>query len=199
MPVWLFELGGWVMWPLLVVSIAVVAIIVERGLFLSSFPFPDKAFPALILEMTKTGDPSALAGNMGAIGPLSDFSRIFGDMQYPNKEAALRVAGESVVSRLEAGLSMLSLLTRVAPLLGLLGTVFGMITTFSRISETRSGVDMNMLAGGIWQALLTTVTGLCIAIPALLFLNYYQNRARRAAKALAEAGNTVLLLRCGNM
>jgi biopolymer transport protein ExbB len=193
--VWLIEMGGWVMWPLLLVSVTALGIIVERGLFLSSFPFPGKEFPALLLETTRTGDPSALAGSLGASGPLSDFGRILGDMDYPNKEAALRVAGGAVVRQLEAGLPTLSLLTRVAPLLGLLGTVFGMITTFSRISEARSGVDMNMLAGGIWQALLTTAAGLCIAIPALFFLNHYQNRARRAAKALAEAGNTVLLLR----
>lgn len=191
---WLFEMGGWVMWPLLAVSITVLAVIVERGLFWSSFPFPDKEFSALLLETPRTGDPSALAKNLAAIPPLADFGGILGDMGHPNKEAALRVAGEDVVRRLETGLSTLSLLTRVAPLLGLLGTVFGMITTFSRISETRAGVDMNMLAGGIWQALLTTVAGLCIAIPALFFLNYYQNRARRAAKALTEAGNTVLLL-----
>ena len=76
--------------------------------------------------------------------------------------------------------------------MGLLGTILGMINTFSRIAESASGVDMTMLAGGIWQALLTTAAGLCIAIPALFFLSFFQNRVRRVADALNKAGNAVL-------
>ena len=71
-----------------------------------------------------------------------------GARPFPNREAALRLAGETVLERLEARLSLLSVLARLAPLMGLLGTILGMITTFSRIAEARSGVDMSLLAGG---------------------------------------------------
>ena len=105
----------------------------------------------------------------------------------------MRLAGETVLERLEARLSLLSVLARLAPLMGLLGTILGMITTFSRIAEARSGVDMSLLAGGIWQALLTTAAGLCIAIPALFFLSCFQGKVRRVADALNKAGNAALL------
>ena len=62
-----------------------------------------------------------------------------------------------------------------------------------RIAEARSGVDMSLLAGGIWQALLTTAAGLCIAIPALFFLSCFQGKVRRVADALNKAGNAALL------
>ena len=75
----------------------------------------------------------------------------------------------------------------------LIPTILGMITTFSRIAEARSGVDMSLLAGGIWQALLTTAAGLCIAIPALFFLSCFQGKVRRVADALNKAGNAALL------
>ena len=105
----------------------------------------------------------------------------------------MRLAGETVLERLETRLSLLSVLARLAPLMGLLGTILGMITTFSRIAEARSGVDMSLLAGGIWQALLTTAAGLCIAIPALFFLSCFQGKVRRVADALNKAGNAALL------
>ena len=105
----------------------------------------------------------------------------------------MRLAGETVLERLEARLSLLSVLARLAPLMGLLGTILGMITTFSHIAEARSGVDMSLLAGGIWQALLTTAAGLCIAIPALFFLSCFQGKVRRVADALNKAGNAALL------
>ena len=166
----LIELGGWMMWPLLAVSVAALAIVVERALVFMGCPFPDSRFPGL----------------------LRDFAALLGS-PLPNREAALRLAGETVLERLEARLSLLSVLARLAPLMGLLGTILGMITTFSRIAEARSGVDMSLLAGGIWQALLTTAAGLCIAIPALFFLSCFQGKVLRVADALNKAGNAALL------
>ena len=96
------------------------------------------------------------------------------------------------MKKLEARLSTLSILARLAPLMGLLGTVLGMIETFSEIADAQAGVNMNQLAGGIWQALITTAAGLFIAIPALFFLHYFQTRADAAASALSEAANAVL-------
>lgn len=109
----------------------------------------------------------------------------------PHREAALRIEGEAVLQKLEKHLSLLSILARLAPLMGLLGTVLGMISTFSEIADAQSGVNMNQLAGGIWQALITTATGLCIAIPALFFLHRFRNRADRVATALSEAANAM--------
>ena len=175
----LIELGGWMMWPLLAVSVAALAIVVERALVFMGCPFPDSRFPSLVLEAMRTGDVRPLAARLEAVPSLRDFAALLGS-PLPNREAALRLAGETVLARL-------------APLMGLLGTILGMITTFSRIAEARSGVDMSLLAGGIWQALLTTAAGLCIAIPALFFLSCFQGKVRRVADALNKAGNAALL------
>lgn len=78
--------------------------------------------------------------------------------------------------------------------MGLLGTVLGMISAFSEIATAQAGVNMNQLAGGIWQALITTAVGLFIAIPSLFFLHYFQRRTDDVASALSEAANTCLSL-----
>lgn len=177
----LIELGGWMMWPLLAVSVAALAIVVERALVFMGCPFPDSRFPGLVLEAMRTGDVRPLAARLEAVPSLRDFAALLGS-PLPNREAALRLAGETVLERLEARLSLLSVLARLAPLMGLLGTILGMITTFSRIAEARSGVDMSLLAGGIWQALLTTAAGLCIAIPALFFVLLSRQGAPRGRR-----------------
>ena len=188
----LMVLGGWMMWPLLAVSVAALAIIVERALVFMGCPFPDRAFSGLVLEAARSGDVGPLAARLRRVPMLRDFADLL-DGPALNRETALRLAGEAVLARLETRLSLLSVLSRLAPLMGLLGTILGMIATFSRIAGAASGVDMTLLAGGIWQALLTTAAGLCIAIPALFFLAVFQGRARRVAEALNRAGNAALL------
>ncbi|WP_300833049.1 MotA/TolQ/ExbB proton channel family protein [uncultured Bilophila sp.] len=188
----IFLMGGWMMWPLLAVSVAALAIIVERALVFMSCPFPDRAFSGLVLEAARSGDVGPLAARLRRVPMLRDFADLL-DGPALNRETALRLAGEAVLARLETRLSLLSVLSRLAPLMGLLGTILGMIATFSRIAGAASGVDMTLLAGGIWQALLTTAAGLCIAIPALFFLAVFQGRARRVAEALNRAGNAALL------
>lgn len=86
------------------------------------------------------------------------------------------------------------LLGQTAPLLGLLGTVIGMINTFARIASAASGVDMGMLADGIWQALITTAAGISIAIPVTLCVGLFQSRTRAVREALTLVGNAALTL-----
>ena len=134
----LIELGGWMMWPLLAVWVASLAIVVVRVLVFMGCPFPDSRFPGLVLEAMRTGDVRPLAARLEAVPSLRDFAALLGS-PLPNREAALRLAGETVLERLEARLSLLSVLARLAPLMALLGTILGMNTTFSRIAEARSG------------------------------------------------------------
>lgn len=188
----LMRLGGWVMWPLLAVSIAVFTIVIERGLAIWGCPFPDRDFAARLVGAVKQGDLAPVAEKMGCVPLLKEFAASLGDASLPNQEAALRIAGEEAVSSLGKRLQLLSMLVRIAPLLGLLGTILGMIVTFSHIANAQNGVDMTLLAGGIWQALLTTAAGLIIAIPGLFFLFCFQSRVRRLAAALSEAGNAAL-------
>lgn len=188
----IFMLGGWMMWPLALVSVMVTAIIIERILLFSSCPFPARDFTEW-LEKAVEGDTAPLLEAMGRIALLKRFSGLMAS-SHPQREASLRIEGEAVVRKLEKHLSMLSILARLAPLMGLLGTVLGMISTFSEIANAQAGVNMNQLAGGIWQALITTAAGLVIAIPALFFLHHFQSRVNSVASALSEAANAMLSL-----
>ena len=188
----IFMLGGWMMWPLALVSVMVTAIIIERILLFSSCPFPTRDFTER-LEKAVEGDTAPLLEAMGRIALLKRFSGLIAS-SHPQREASLRIEGEAVVRKLEKHLSMLSILARLAPLMGLLGTVLGMISTFSEIASAQAGVNMNQLAGGIWQALITTAAGLVIAIPALFFLHHFQSRVNSVASALSEAANAMLSL-----
>jgi biopolymer transport protein ExbB len=188
----LFHQGGFVMWPLLAVSVAALSVVIERFLLMSSCPFPGRKFARLVQETLKSGDVRPLAAYMERAQLLREYAAVLADTGHPRREAALQLAGAAVVARMERRLPLLGLLARIAPLLGLLGTILGMIATFSRIASAQSGVDMNLLSGGIWQALLTTAAGLCIAIPVQLCLHLLRGRARRVARALADAGNAAL-------
>lgn len=183
----LFLMGGWMMWPLALVSVTVTAIVVERFLLFSSCPFPAGDFTAR-LEKAVEGDAEPLLEALDRVPLLRRFSALL-KARGKAGEAALRIEGETIVKKLEAHLSLLGILARLAPLMGLLGTVLGMISAFSEIANAQAGVNMNQLAGGIWQALITTAAGLFIAIPALFFLHCFERRVDAVASALSEAAN----------
>ena len=126
----------------------------DRALVFMGCPFPDSRFPGLVLEAMRTGDVRPLAARLEAVPSLRDFAALLGS-PLPNREAALRLAGETVLERLEARLSLLSVLARLAPLMGLLGTILGMITTFSRIAEALSLIHIFQCASfrRLWRAL----------------------------------------------
>ncbi len=98
------------------------------------------------------------------------------------------------VHRLEKGLGWISTISAVAPLVGFLGTVTGMVKVFINIaSHSQQGIDISLLAGGIWEALLTTVAGLIIGIPAIIFYNDLVTHVDNNAKFLQEQINDYLV------
>ena len=185
----IFLMGGWMMWPLALVSVTVTAIVAERLLLFSSCPFPPKDFTER-LEQAVEGNTVPLLEALRKVPMLRRFADAM-ERSHPGREAALRIEGEAVIKKLEKYLPLLSILARLAPLMGLLGTVLGMISAFSEIANAQVGVNMNQLAGGIWQALITTAAGLFIAIPALFCLHHFQSRTTAVAAALSDAANAV--------
>ena len=93
-----------------------------------------------------------------------------------DKENKISIEAEKELRNLEFLLKPLEVISNIAPLLGLLGTVIGMITAFSKLEESGSRVDPAILAGGIWEALLTTAFGLIVAIPALAAFYWLDGR-----------------------
>lgn len=98
------------------------------------------------------------------------------DAQLPRIEADMRDAATSYLLKLTRFNRTLELIGLIAPLLGLLGTILGMIDAFQALQESGAQADPAVLAGGIWEALLTTALGLAVAIPAIVAFNLIENR-----------------------
>ncbi len=194
--IWM-EQGGLLMWPLLALSVATLAILLDRAIAFSTFRLPDAASEGALLDALKTGDAEAargLATPFPALPPLVEALTADGDAETRERAAAVRI--EEAVRGLDRRLGLLAVAGRVSPLLGLLGTVFGMIQTFSRLSSSQQGaIDMTMLADGIWQALLTTAAGLIIAIPAVAAHQAFLRREDAVAFALGRIANLSLVRR----
>ncbi|BFM07454.1 MotA/TolQ/ExbB proton channel family protein [Halioxenophilus aromaticivorans] len=171
--------GGWLMLPILLCSLAVVGVSLERFWTLN----PDKIAPKNLLgevwnnirakqldvESLKQLKQGSALGTILAAG-ISN-SRHGRDVMKDSIEEA----ASSVVHDMERYLSVLGTIAAVTPLLGLLGTVFGMIEVFTAIMVQGTG-NTGALAGGISQALITTAAGLCVAIPAMIAHRFFQRR-----------------------
>jgi len=101
-------------------------------------------------------------------------------------------SGKMEVHQLERYLGVLATIAAVAPLLGFLGTVTGMIKAFMRIEALGGNVNASVLAGGIWEALVTTASGLTVGIPVLIFYNYFQGKVDRFVYEMEESSSKLL-------
>ena len=110
--------------------------------------------------------------------------------EHESREAAARIAADHL-DRLKPGMRTLEFIAATSPLLGLLGTVLGMITAFQALQDAGSQVDPSILSGGIWGALLTTAAGLIVAIPAVLMLNILERRMERLHHSMQSATTQV--------
>jgi biopolymer transport protein ExbB len=174
-----FNQGGVLMYPLAVCSVMALAIILERWYNLQHSRV---IRPEIIqvIENIKGPEDLGLAYSICEKnkGPFSSIMLTALEMKNLPKEEikeAILDAGRQQTRRLERGLVVLETVAGISPLLGILGTVFGMITIFKDITQFGIG-QASALAGGIQLALITTATGLCIGIPALVGYNYFTNK-----------------------
>lgn len=100
-------------------------------------------------------------------------------------------ASHALVVSLRANLRLLEVTASLAPLLGLLGTVLGMIKAFQQIAQAENSINPSTLSGGIWEALLTTAVGLSVAIPVVAVLNWLESRVERFAHGLTDVTTRV--------
>ncbi len=189
----ILEQGGPMMWPILALSVLSLAVIAERFLAYTTrrFPSPGKLDPALSLY--REGDTDAALKLVEDAAPFYApyFAALFRDAPPEPRERNVQRAGEALLFALNRRLEFLATTATAAPLMGLLGTVIGMIATFSNLSAS-GNVDITLLADGIWQALLTTAAGLAVALPALLAHRWFLNQHDKTAFAMQRAANTLL-------
>ncbi|SOE18870.1 biopolymer transport protein ExbB [Hoeflea halophila] len=107
-------------------------------------------------------------------------------------EDVLAVAANAQIKQLQRGFRVLDTIAQIAPLIGLFGTVLGMITAFQALQQSGNSVDPSILAGGIWVALLTTAVGLAVAMPTSIALTYFESRVERHQTAIEAAVTRIL-------
>ena len=195
----IIQAAGWPIWPLLLCSVVAMAVVIER---LSSLRLMRVAPPTLldeVLSVTRASLPAA-----DVVNKLSDnsvlgvvlASGLRAVIAEPRiTEEALRdvfeAAGRAAVHRLERYLNTLGTIASAAPLLGLLGTVIGMIEIFGSQSPT-GGNNPALLAHGISVALYNTAFGLIIAIPALMFYRYFRGLVDAYTLELEQAAHRIV-------
>lgn len=185
----IIEAGGWVMLPIIACSIVATAIVLERFWALRRRRIMPHDLVSTIWQLHRNNkltepniqeirDGSPL-GRMLAAGVVNRFH------SREIMKDAIGDVGRHVVSGLERYLNTLGTIASVSPLLGLLGTVLGMIDIFAVINEAGVG-HAGLLAGGIAKALITTAAGLMVAIPALLFHRFFNSKVNKLAIGMEE-------------
>jgi biopolymer transport protein ExbB len=174
--------GGWVMLPLVGVSLVMWTMIVERWQDLHRLVSKDLEIPAALAAVRGEQSPPHATGLRAQL--VLDFLTERSGRARLDREI-LALCAERLDQRLERRHEAIAVLAAVAPLLGLLGTVLGMIETFQVISFFGTG-NARALAGGISVALVTTQTGLLVAIPGLIFSGRLRDRAELLRLRLAE-------------
>lgn len=184
----LFHRGGFAMWPLLALSVLALAIALERLLVMAWLHQGYRGFRDRLAELVRRGDlRGARTLVEGRRAPLARVSAAY--LTHLDATDALRdeivgrVASESLV-QVERRLPWLATIGHLAPMLGLLGTVTGLISAFHQIELRAGQVQPADLASGIWEALLTTVFGLVIALPTLAVYHFLDQRAGALAQEM---------------
>jgi biopolymer transport protein ExbB len=187
--------GGWPMIPLLLLSALALAIIVERFWTLRRKSVLPPGLGEEVRAWAARGklDPQHIQ-SLRATSPLGALLAAALDVrQRPRDQVRERVedVGRHLVHRMERFLNTLGTVAAIGPLLGLFGTVVGMIQMFMGILDHGVG-DISLLAGGIGKALISTAAGLIVAIPALMFHRYFRGRIGEYLVEM-EHGATLLL------
>ncbi len=188
----MFELvksGGWLMLPIIACSILSLAIVLERFWCLRR----RKVMPGYLMKQIWQLHRDGQLGmaDLGKLKASSPMGRILAAGLVNRKHSkevmkeSIEEVGRQVVHELERYLNGLGTIAAISPLLGLLGTVFGMIDVFSVIVTAGVG-DPAVLAGGISKALITTAAGLSVAIPSLFFHRYFMGAVDNLVLAMEE-------------
>lgn len=185
----MIQQGGWTMVPLGICSLLGLAIIIERAIALRRSAIIDPVVLRLMDQYSgSTVDEEAILACRKARGP---FARLVEEiiksrhLDHTQIIEGMHATGRNQMTILERGLTLLEIIAGVSPLLGLLGTVLGMIAVFNAITTQGLG-NPQVLSEGISKALVTTVTGLCVAIPAVAGHSWFTRRADDLASEMQD-------------
>lgn len=192
----IFLKGGLLMWAILLSSIIGLGVVIDRYIVLRKAKINIPAFMVRIRGLLKKKDISgAVSYCMEEKSPAANIIRK-GLKKYKlgheRVKESIENAGRQEITKLEKGLSILASVAGIAPLLGFLGTVTGMIQAFMTIESLQGAANPSDLAGGIWEALVTTAFGLIVGIPALAFYNYFLSAVKKLVGDMEAVANDVV-------
>lgn len=184
------------MWPILLCSMISITIVLERFYYFyrtrTKIPNIFSRLKSLLKE-AKTDEALKLCENTSS--PIAHILAIgihIRKRSLEEREKIIIRAGSRIIRKLDKNLRGLAIIGNITPLLGLLGTVTGMMKAFMKIQELGGRVDASVLAGGIWEALMTTAAGLFVAIPTLVFYHYFEGRVNNIAAQMKDMASELL-------
>lgn len=196
-PMELFKHGGPIMWPILLVSFLMITVAIERVIFI--FRENTRRQPALVDKMLERVEANDVGGAVEMGKKSNDFVARILVYALTHKEHSLgnaftRAANQEM-QRFSQGLPTLDTCITAAPLLGLLGTVTGMMATFGALGASGDvATGASAIMGGIGEALIATACGLAIAITGLLPFNYLNARLEEARHEVEDASNSLEII-----
>jgi biopolymer transport protein ExbB len=191
----IFALGGPVVAILFFMSVLTVSVTIYKVWQFSTLRVGRHSHLSQALQAWDNGDGAGaqaqLAQSRSYLAPILDAAMHGADRH--GIDARLDAEAGLALSRLERGFRLLDTVAQIAPLLGLFGTVLGMIDAFKGLQEGGASVDPSLLAGGIWVALLTTAVGLAVAMPTSMLLAWLESRTARERVFADMALRTILV------
>ena len=188
--------GGWTMVPIALLSLLALFLFVERLLALNRTKGDPATLTRTVADYVSAGDLSGAVGYCRAQDTpaarivqrgLERVGRPIGEIKE-----AVQEAGRRETYKLEKRMDLLASTAAIAPMLGFLGTVVGMISAFQQLQAYEGLVNPALLAGGIWEALVTTAAGLAVGVAALFAYNFLVNRINRTVNDLETASTDFL-------
>lgn len=192
-PMELFSHGGPIMWPILVVSFLAITVVVERSIFLfreNASREPEVVEKMLEYVETRNAEKAVALGAKSSdyVARILVYALTHREHSLPN--AFMRAANREL-TRFQQGMATLDTCITAAPLLGLLGTVTGMMATFGALGDGDIGASAGAITGGVGEALIATAAGLVIAIIGLFPYNVLNARIETAKHDISDASNAL--------
>lgn len=194
----ILDKGGPVLWLIIALSFVAVFIIVERFLYFRKINVDENKLFQRVQQSVKQGyynEAMAICDN--SLSPMSSLIKTGIEYRHYSETALKEVLKDTAnqeIPRLERYLTFLGSITHIAPLLGLLGTVTGIMKAFDVLGQFGSVADPSILAKGISEALITTVAGIVVAVPCVVFYNQLVNRVNLILLRMENQVNELILM-----
>jgi biopolymer transport protein ExbB len=187
--------GGWIMWPIMACSVAAAVLFFERVFHLHRAQIkPDDFLNGIYTVVNRGNTAEAVSICDQTPGPVAHMVRtalLHSDEPSLELKQTINKAGLGEIPRLEKNLGGLLTIAQVTPLLGLLGTVIGLIRIFMMMEQHAPLVEIGDLSAGIWQALTTTAVGIAVSIPAFAAYNFLLSRVENITLNMEYAAEEI--------